>query len=75
MTKNQRKQFLRLWIGANLFHLDFGFDETTSTVDVTEKDVDFLYEEKTKVADKYLKNNNAYSSTKDIYDFVIENYK
>lgn len=70
LTKKQRKEFLRLWIGANLFHLDFGFDETN----ISDIDAEILHKEKIITADKFLKENNAYSSTKAIFEFVVKNY-
>ena len=70
LTKKQRKEFIRLWIGSNLFHLDFGLDD----VDISDDDIPILYKEKIRLSDKYLKEDNAFATTPEIYEFVLKNY-
>lgn len=71
LTKKQRKEFLRLWIGSVLLYNDFGFDK----VNIHEDDIAILYYEKCKIASKYLKDDAALSTTTSIFEKVSKKQK
>lgn len=66
LTKKQRKEFLRLWIGSILFNQDFGFDD----VYINSNSILSLEDEKLIQAYKYLKNERPFTSTSEIYEYV-----
>ncbi|MDX8564685.1 hypothetical protein OZ664_11805 [Elizabethkingia sp. HX WHF] len=66
LTKKQRKEFLRLWIGSVLLNHDFGFDETN----IHEDDILILENDKGQIACKFLKGDQSFTTTTSIFDKV-----
>ncbi|MDV3699711.1 hypothetical protein CMU31_16035 [Elizabethkingia anophelis] len=71
LTKKQRKEFLRLWIGSVLLNNDFGFDET----DIHEDDILILENDKGQIACKFLKGDQSFTTTTSIFDEVSKKTK
>ena len=71
MTKNQQKHFIRIWIGSQLFHSDFGFDTTP----INMENIEVLEAEKIKQAVKFLKNEPALTSTDEVFEYITKKYK
>lgn len=72
MTKNQKKHFIRIWIGSMVLYSDIGLDEVEQLdIDEFEK----LEELKCIQAAKMLKNDSSSISTTEVFDYVIKNYR
>lgn len=71
LSKKQRLDFTRLFAGSLVFLSDFGLDG----VDMDDESIEIIEKEKAKIARKLLKNDPAFSSTKEIFDFVTKNNK
>lgn len=70
MTKNQKKQIARIWIGSILFHstIDLEVEENQDDMD----DLNKIRKDKSKM---FLKNDPAIGMTDEIVKYVLNKYK
>lgn len=72
LSKNQIKHFVRIFIGSTSLFNDFGLDEIKNTnCELIEE----CHAELSKQARKILKNDNAFSNSKEIFEHVKQNYR
>lgn len=72
LSNNQAKHFVRIFIGSISLFSEFGLDELKKIDDgVIEK----CHAELSKQAHKILKDDNAFSSSKEIFEYVKQNYR
>lgn len=72
LTASQRKHFIRIWSGCTLLFNDIGLDDVKN-IDISE--IEKLENIKARSADKLLKSDPSFSNTKDVFEYVVKNYR
>ena len=72
LSKNQMKHFVRIFIGSMATYTDFGLDEVKG---VEEETIDKAFLELNIQATKILKGDKSFSTTKEIFEYVKQNYR
>ena len=72
LSKNQIKHFVRIFIGSTSFFNDFGLDEVEKVDDGL---IEKLFIELSKQSRLILKKDKAFSNTKEIFEYVQQNYR
>jgi hypothetical protein len=72
LSKNQMKHFVRIFIGSMALYADFGLDEVKG---IEEETIDKAFSELNIQATKILKGDKSFSTTKEIFEYVQQNYR
>ena len=72
LSKNQMKNFVRIFIGSMALYTDFGLDEVKG---IEEGTIDKAFLELNIQATKILKGDKSFSTTKEIFEYVKQNYR
>jgi len=72
LSKNQMKNFVRIFIGSMALYTDFGLDEVKG---IEEETINKAFSELNIQAIKILKGDKSFSTTKEIFEYVKQNYR
>ena len=72
LSKKQMKHFVRIFIGSMALYTDFGLDEVKG---IEEETIDKAFSELNIQATKILKGDKSFSTTKQIFEYVQQNYR